>query len=236
MKEAGQIIKEVFEKLKEINLVGMTTKEVDRIVEEIIGRAKGKPAFKGYRGYPASSCVSINAEVVHGIPGPKRLMSGDIVGVDVGVRLGGYFADAAYTFEVGKIDQKAAKLIETTKKALFAGIAECKEGRRLYDISSAIQRVAEGAGYSVVKDFVGHGIGSKLHEDPQLPNYGVPNTGPVLKEGMVFAIEPMVNAGGFGVKVAKDNWTVTTLDGSLSAHFEHTVAVGKEGPDILTFW
>ncbi|MDI6800053.1 MAG: type I methionyl aminopeptidase [Actinomycetota bacterium] len=236
MRRAGEIVSRVFDKLKGLIVAGLTTLEMDRIIEEIITGAKGVPAFKGYRGYPASSCISLNEVVVHGIPGPRQLKEGDIVGVDVGVKLNGYFADAAYTYGVGRISNEAKDLIETTKRALFAGIDQCKEGRRLYDISSAIQKMAEGAGYSAVRDFVGHGIGSKLHEDPQVPNYGTPHTGPMLKKGMVFAIEPMINGGGFAVKVAEDNWTVTTLDGSLSAHFEHTVAVGEEGPDILTFW
>ncbi len=236
MRKAGEIVSRVFEKLKEFIEAGLTTQEIDRLIEDLIREAKGEPAFKGYKGYPASSCISINEVVVHGIPGPAKLKEGDIVGVDVGVKLDGYFADGAYTFGVGKISSEAARLIEVTKEALFAGIKECKEGRRLYDISHAVQKVAEKAGFSVVKDFVGHGIGAKLHEEPQLPNFGSPHTGPNLKRGMVFAIEPMINAGSYGVSVGPDGWTVTTLDGSLSAHFEHTVAVGKDGPDLLTFW
>ena len=236
MREAGKIVGKVFEKVKNYLRPGISTVEVDEIVYSIIKKLGGYPAFKGYRGFPASTCISINEEVVHGIPSLRRIKSGDIVGVDVGVEYEGYFADAAATFPVGEVSEQATALISVTKAALKAGIEKCVVANKLYDISYAIQKVAEDGGYSVVRDFVGHGIGLKLHEDPQIPNYGSPNRGQVLKAGMVFALEPMVNIGDYRIKVLDDKWTVVTRDGSLSAHFEHTVAITLEGPDILTFW
>ncbi|HDP70160.1 MAG TPA: type I methionyl aminopeptidase [Actinobacteria bacterium] len=236
MREAGKIVGKVFEKIKNYLRPGISTVEVDEIVYSIIKKLGGYPAFKGYRGFPASTCISINEEVVHGIPSLRRIKSGDIVGVDVGVEYEGYFADAAATFPVGEVSEQATALISVTKAALKAGIEKCVVANKLYDISYAIQKVAEDGGYSVVRDFVGHGIGLKLHEDPQIPNYGSPNRGQVLKAGMVFALEPMVNIGDYRIKVLDDKWTVVTRDGSLSAHFEHTVAITLEGPDILTFW
>ncbi len=236
IREAGRIIGKVFEKVKDFIEPGMATAEIDGIVQSVIEKSGGRPAFKGYKGFPASACISINEEVVHGFPGPRKIRLGDIVGVDVGVEYKGYFADATITFPVGKISKQAVSLMDVTQKALMAGIEKCVVGNRLSDISHAIQVTAEGAGYSVVRDFVGHGVGLNLHEDPQIPNYGFPNSGPRLKAGMVFAIEPMVNLGGYRVKVLENGWTVVTLDGSLSAHFEHTVAITPEGPEILTLW
>jgi len=236
IREAGRIIGKVFEKVNDFIEPGMATAEIDGIVQSVIEKSGGRPAFKGYKGFPASACISINEEVVHGIPGPRKIRLGDIVGIDVGVEYKGYFADAAVTFPVGKISKQATSLIGVTQKALTAGIEKCVVGNRLSDISHAIQVTAEGAGYSVVRDFVGHGVGLNLHEDPQIANYGFPNSGPRLKAGMVFAIEPMVNLGGYHVKVLENGWTVVTLDGSLSAHFEHTVAITPDGPEILTLW
>ncbi len=236
VREAGRIVGKVFKKIENFIEPGMTTTEIDNIVRSTIERLKGRPAFKGYKGFPASTCISINEEVVHGIPGPQKIRLGDIVSVDIGVEYQGYYADAAATFSIGKISEQASTLINVTRKALSAGIEECVVGNKLYDISYAIQKVAESAGFSVVRDFVGHGVGSKLHEDPQIPNYGLPNQGPTLKVGMIFALEPMVNVGDYRVKTLEDKWTVVTFDGSLSAHFEHTVVVTPEGPDILTFW
>jgi len=236
IREAGRIIGKVFEKVKDFIEPGMATAEIDGIVQSVIEKSGGRPAFKGYKGFPASACISINEEVVHGFPGPRKIRLGDIVGVDVGVEYKGYFADATITFPVGKISKQAVSLMDVTQKALMAGIEKCVVGNRLSDISHAIQVTAEGAGYSVVRDFVGHGVGLNFHEDPQIPNYGFPNSGPRLKAGMVFAIEPMVNLGGYRVKVLENGWTVVTLDGSLSAHFEHTVAITPEGPEILTLW
>jgi len=214
---------------------GVTTADLDRLAEEFIRREGGSPAFKGYRGFPATLCTSVNEEVVHGIPSSKkRLQEGDIIGVDVGAIVEGYYGDAAVTLPVGQISDEASRLIRVTEAALAAGLAKVKVGNRLSDISHAVQAVAEAEGYSVVRDFVGHGIGRNLHEDPQVPNFGKPGEGPRLKEGLVLAIEPMVNVGGREVEVLSDRWTVVTRDKSLSAHFEHTVALTSDGPKILT--
>ncbi|MDO8886041.1 type I methionyl aminopeptidase [Candidatus Oleimmundimicrobium sp.] len=236
IREAGKIVGTAIKKIENLIEPGMTTAEIDDIVQSTITKMGGRPAFKGYRGFPASACVSVNEEVVHGIPGSRKIRSGDIVGIDVGVEYQGCYADAAATFPVGKISEQASTLINVTRKALSAGIEKCVVGNKLYDISHAIQKVVENAGFSIVRDFVGHGVGLKLHEDPPIPNYGLPNRGPTLKKGMVFAIEPMVNMGNYSVKILKNNWTVVTCDGSLSAHFEHTVVITPEGSDILTFW
>jgi len=192
------------------------------------------PAFKGYRGFPASICVSVNEQIVHGIPGKRRLKEGDIVSLDLGVKLDGFFGDAAITVPVGKIDPESQKLLRVTKEALYKGIEQAQLGRRLSDISHAIQSWVEKHGFSVVRDFVGHGIGKNLHEEPQIPNFGRPNFGPRLKEGMVLALEPMVNTGSHEVKILDDGWTAVTADGSRSAHFEHSIAVTKDGPLILS--
>jgi methionyl aminopeptidase len=208
---------------------------LDRWAEEFIVREGGRPAFKGYRGYPATLCTSVNEEVVHGIPSPrKRLEEGDIIGIDVGAIVEGYHGDAAVTVPVGQISEAAARLIRVTEEALAAGLEQVKVGNRLSDVSHAIQTVAERGGYSVVTDFVGHGIGRNLHEDPQVPNFGKPGEGPRLKEGLVLAIEPMVNVGRSDVEVLDDRWTVVTRDRTLSAHFEHTIALTVEGPKVLT--
>src|SRR3990172_7503222 len=208
---------------------GVTTQELDRLAEEFMVKQGARPAFKGYRDFPCTICTSINEEVVHGIPSKKHLEEGDIIGIDVGAVVEGYFGDAAITFPVGKIAPNVQRLLEVTEQALYEGISQAYPGNRLSDISHAIQERAEAAGFGVVRDFVGHGIGKNLHEDPQVPNFGLPGQGPRLKEGMVLAIEPMINMGGAPVKVLEDNWTVVTQDGSFSAHFEHTISVTPQG-------
>lgn len=236
MRRAGQVVGKLLSVLPEAVRPGVTTLELDELARETIRRFGAEPAFKGYRGFPAHICTSVNEEVVHGIPSRRRLQEGDIVGLDVGAVLEGYYADAAITVPVGRVSEKAVRLMEVTEQALAAGIAMAVEGRRLSDISHAVQKAVEGAGYSVVRDFVGHGIGTQLHEPPQIPNYGAPGYGPTLQSGMVLAIEPMVNQGKPEVKVLEDGWTAVTADGTLSAHFEHTVAVTGESPEILTRW
>ncbi len=234
LKKSSAIVAEVFEKIKKAIEPGVQTKELDRIAEDII-RSKGAiPAFKGYRGFPATVCISINEEVVHGIPGQRRLKEGDIVSIDVGVNLNGYFGDGAITLPVGEVDEIGKRLIEVTEKALYIGIEKARPGNRLFDISNAIQTWVESNGFSVVRDFVGHGIGKDLHEEPQIPNFGPPNQGPRLEEGMVFALEPMVNEGTHMVKILSDGWTVVTADGKRSAHFEHTIAITDDGAEILS--
>jgi methionyl aminopeptidase len=214
---------------------GVTTAELDRAAEAYIRKHGGIPAFKGYRGFPATLCTSINEEVVHGIPSKKRrLKAGDIIGVDCGAIVDGYYGDHAITYAVGEIPAAVKHLIETTEAALYAGIAQAKVGKHLSDISHAIQVFAEQHGYGVVKAFVGHGIGTSLHEEPQVPNFGPPGRGPRLREGMVLALEPMLNMGTWDVCILNDNWTVVTADGKLSAHFEHTVAVAEQGGVILS--
>lgn len=220
---------------KEIK-VGITTEELDRIAEEYILSKGAKPAFKGYRGYPATLCTSINEEVVHGIPSKRRLADGDIISLDLGAIHEGYYGDAALTIGVGKISREAERLVKVTEESLCRGIEEAQPGKRLGDISWAIQSHVESAGFSVVFDFVGHGIGKNLHEEPQVPNFGSSGQGPRLKEGMVLAIEPMVNMGGAATRILNDNWTAVTKDGSLSAHSEHTVAITGQGPMILTIF
>ncbi len=234
MREAGLIVAELLALIEKKIEPGITGIQVDKFAERFIRSAGGIPAFKGYRGFPASICFSVNDGVVHGIPGGRKLEEGDIVGIDVGVEYDGYFADAAATFAVGQIGEEASRLIEATKASLRAGIAKARAGNFLGDVSYAIQTAVEAAGFAVVKDFVGHGIGRAMHEDPQIPNFGFPKRGPKLEPGMVLALEPMVNAGSSEVRVANDHWTVLTADGSLSAHFEHTVAVTKGAPLILT--
>jgi methionyl aminopeptidase len=213
---------------------GVTTAELDRLAEAFIRERDGVPTFLGYRGFPASICASPNDMVVHGIPGPYRAADGDLLSLDVGVTLEGYVADSAVTLPVGTVDAEARRLMDVTRDSLEAGLAECREGRRLGDVSHAVQEVVEAAGFNVVRSLVGHGVGRTMHEDPQIPNYGDPGRGPRLEEGMVFAIEPMVNAGGHEVYIADDGWSIHTSDGSLSAHFEHTVAVTRAGPKVLT--
>ena len=213
---------------------GMTTAALDRLAEGFIRDHGGRPAFKGYRGFPASICPSVNDEVVHAIPGRYQLKEGDIIGIDVGVELNGYYGDAACTFPVGEIAPQAKQLLAVAREALMEGIAQARPGNRIGDISHAVQSHAERAGYSVVRSLVGHGIGREMHEEPQVPNFGPPARGPRLMVGQVLAIEPMVNAGGPDVITRTDGWTVVTKDGSLSAHFEHTVAVGTNGPEVLS--
>lgn len=234
MAAAGRIVALAIQRLKEAIRPGVTTRELDRIAEDLIVNAGAAPAFKGYRGFPASICTSVNHQVVHGIPGPYTLKIGDIVSIDIGTIYNGYYGDAAFTCGVGEITVEARRLIEVTRQSLYEGIKLAMEGNRLSDISHAVQNVVEGSGYSVVRDYVGHGIGQNMHEDPQIPNFGMPGKGPRLKEGMVLAIEPMVNIGGYHVRTLKDNWTVVTADSSLSAHFEHTIAITEDGPRILT--
>ena len=234
MEKAGSIVGEILESIKEMIQPGISTKEIELYADGRIRALGGKPAFKGYRGYPASICTSVNEEVVHGIPSSRRLKEGDIISVDLGVYFDGFYGDGAVTIPVGKIDDDVAVLLRITKEALDLGIENAVEGKRVNDISHAIQSHAEKNGFSVVRTFVGHGIGRELHEEPQVPNYGPPGKGPRLKEGMTLAIEPMVNAGTFEVKVLGDGWTAVTTDGKKSAHFEHTVLVTAGKPKILT--
>lgn len=235
MRVSGRLVAEVLQELREVVQAGVTTEELDRFAESRIIAKKAIPAFKGYRGYPKSLCVSINEEVVHGIPSrQRRLKEGDIVSLDLGVKVEGYYGDAAITLPVGGISRGARRLMEATEKALDVGIEQAHEGGHLSDISHAIQSYVESFGFSVVRAFVGHGIGTSLHEDPQVPNFGSPGRGPKLREGMVLAIEPMVNVGGYEVEIQEDNWTVLTADRSLSAHFEHTIAITRKGVEILT--
>lgn len=234
MREAGRLLAETFSVIENNIKAGITGHELDRIAEKHIRENGAEPAFKGYRGYPSTICLSVNETVVHGIPGESRLREGDLVSIDVGLKLNGFYADAARTYGVGMISAEAQRLLEVTEAALDKGIDACKSGGRLGDVSAAVQTFVEKAGYSVVRDLVGHGIGKSMHEDPPVPNFGVSGTGPVLKEGMVFAIEPMVNAGKHEINLLKDGWSVVTADLSLSAHFENTVAVTDEGPEILT--
>lgn len=213
---------------------GVTTAELDRIAETVIRDHGARPAFKGYRGFPASICPSVNEEVVHGIPGSRALQEGDIVGIDVGAELHGWYGDAARTFAVGAVSEEASRLMQVTEESLERGLSQARAGNRVGDISHAVQSHVERHGFSVVRDLVGHGIGSEMHEEPSVPNYGPAGKGPKLMVGQVLAIEPMVNAGGFAVVTRADGWTVATKDGRLSAHFEHTVAVGPDGPEILS--
>jgi methionyl aminopeptidase len=237
MARAGTVVADTLSLLGENVRPGVTTGELDRLADEFIRSKGGVPTFKGYRGpypYPASICTSPNEVIVHGIPGPYALAAGDILAVDVGVTLEGFVADSAYTFPVGEIEPEAERLLEVGKAALQAGIEHARAGAKLTDISHAVQRVTEEAGFSVVRSLVGHGVGRDMHEDPQIPNFGEPGRGPTLAPGMTLAIEPMITAGRYEVVVRDDKWTIATADGSLSAHFEHTVAVTPEGPRILT--
>ena len=236
MREAGRMVSKVLEELEEFMVPGITTQELDEKAEKFIYALGGEPAFKGYRGYPASICASVNEEVVHGIPGRRVLKEGDIVGIDVGVRYQGYYGDSAVTFPIGSIDPESEKLLRVTYQALFRGIGVAVAGNRIGDIAAIVQQTAESNGYSVVRDFVGHGIGSQMHQDPQVPNFGEPHQGILLKKGMVLAIEPMVNRGSYEVEVVKDGWTVVTKDHKRSCHFEHTVSITEDEPEILTAW
>ncbi|MHB1846105.1 MAG: type I methionyl aminopeptidase [Deltaproteobacteria bacterium] len=235
MERAGRVVWEILQELARAAVPGTSTLELDSLAERRIREKGAKPAFKGYRGFPGCVCISVNEQVVHGIPSKRRLLeSGDIVSLDFGVVVDGFYGDSAITVPVGSVTPEAQRLIDVTRAAMHAGIAQMVAGNRLHDIGHAVQEKVEGAGFSVVRDFVGHGIGRKLHEDPQLPNYGKAGTGMRLRPGMVLAIEPMVNSGGPDVEILEDEWTAVTRDGRLSAHFEHTVAILPGGPRILT--
>ncbi|MCM8710776.1 type I methionyl aminopeptidase [Clostridium sp. SYSU_GA19001] len=234
MRRAGRLVGETLAMLEELIKPGITTAELDKIAEEFIKKHNAKPSFKGYHGFPASICASVNNEVVHGIPANRVLQEGDIISIDCGVILDGFQGDAARTIPVGKISKEAENLIQVTETSFFKGIEKALVGNRLTDISASIQTYVESFNYSVVRDFVGHGIGRNMHEDPEVPNFGRPGRGPKLVHGMVLAIEPMVNIGKYDVRVESNGWTVVTEDGSLSAHYENTVAILKNGPEILT--
>lgn len=234
MREAGRVTARALRSVGDAVAPGVTTGELDEVAVAVIEAAGGKAAFLGYHGFPATICASRNQQVVHGIPGRTRLAEGDVISIDVGAIVDGYVGDSARTFRVGTVSDEARRLLDVTEKSLFAGIDRCRPGSRLQDIGAAVQSVAEGAGFSIVREYVGHGIGRNMHEDPQVPNYGIAGKGPTLLSGMVLAIEPMVNAGGAAVRQLDDGWTVVTADGTLSAHFEHTVAITDDGPWILT--
>jgi methionyl aminopeptidase len=234
IRESARMVAQSLDLAAELIGPGVTTGELDREIEDFIRSHGGTPEFKGFHGYPASICTSVNEEVVHGIPGKRVLEEESIVGIDIGVRKNGYVGDGARTFVLGEVPEEVLSLVGTTLDALLAGLEVVREGVHLSDVSNAIQRVAESRGYSVVRALAGHGVGAELHEPPEVPNYGPPGFGPILKAGMVLAIEPMINAGGPGVRTLEDGWTVVTADSRMSAHFEHTVAVSSEGADILT--
>jgi methionyl aminopeptidase len=235
MREAGRLVGEVLTELAALVAPGITTADLDDVAEKRIRRAGATPAFKGYHGYPATICASVNEEVIHGIPSGRRVLSeGDVISIDVGASLDGYYGDSAITLPVGQVSEEAATLLRVTEESLYKAIARVKVGGRVSDLGHAVQQHVEAYGFSVVREFVGHGIGQRMHEEPQVPNYGEAGRGPRLTEGMVLAIEPMVNVGTPAVKVLADGWTAVTRDSSLSAHFEHTVAVTADGPWILT--
>lgn len=234
MRSAGKVVAETLAMIEKVIKPGITTGELDRLAEEFIRSQGAIPSFKGYGGFPGSLCTSVNEVVIHGIPGNRVLVEGDIISVDCGAILNGYHGDAARTFPVGCISKEAQHLINVTKESFFKGIEKAVVGNRLTDISAAIQKYAESYGYSVVRDFVGHGIGTSMHEDPQVPNYGTAGRGPKLVHGVVLAIEPMINIGNYKVKIMPDGWTVVTTDGKLSAHYENTIAITNSGVEILT--
>lgn len=237
MRESGKVTAYILSELSNVIRPGISTKEIDEFVEGIILKNHMIPSFKGYNGYPASACVSVNEEVVHGIPSAKKILQeGDIVSVDVGSTYKGYVSDAARTYPAGRIGDEAQRLITVTEQSFFEGLKFCKVGYRLSVISAAIQTKAESEGFSVIRDFVGHGVGRAMHEDPQIPNYGKPGRGPRLAPGMVFAIEPMINQGDYEVEVLQNNWTVVTVDGKLSAHYENTVVITDGEPELLTLY
>jgi methionyl aminopeptidase len=234
LRRVNQLVAKILAELRSRVAAGVTTKDLDQLAERLVREAGAEPAFKGYHGYPATVCASVNEQVVHGIPSSRALVNGDIVSIDMGAKLDGFFGDCAVTVPVGEVTDAAKTLLRVTEEALFQGIDAVKPGARVSDIGAAVQQHVEGHGFSVVREFVGHGIGTSLHEEPQVANYGPAGSGPRLSEGMVLAIEPMVNAGRPSVKVQSDGWTAVTTDGSLSAHFEHTVVVTREGTEILT--
>ncbi|MDP2905381.1 MAG: type I methionyl aminopeptidase [Candidatus Omnitrophota bacterium] len=234
LRESGVILARVIKIIKPRIRSGITTIELDRLAEEAILKARALPAFKGYKGYPATLCVSVNDEIVHGIPGQRKLAEGDIASIDLGVNYRGYFTDAAFTVPVGRVTPRVDEMVNTAQEALRLGLDKARCGNRLFDISYAIQVYVEGRGFSVVRQFVGHGIGTSLHEEPEIPNFGRPHQGPVLEAGMVLAIEPMVNMGGWEAYIDGNGWTAKTKDGLQSAHFEHTVAITPGGPEVLT--
>lgn len=234
MRDAGRIVAQTLAELKKAVHPGITTQELDQIAADFIKGCGAIPSFKGYYGFPGNICTSVNEQVVHGIPGLRKLKNGDTVSIDIGAVINGYHGDAAITLPVGEIDSEVQRLLDITEQSLYRGIEQAKAGNRLSDISHAVQAYVEENGFSVVRDYVGHGIGRSMHEDPQIPNYGNPGHGPRLKTGMVLAIEPMVNMGTYAVKTLEDDWTVVTTDGKCSAHFEHTIAITAQGPEILT--
>ena len=234
MRRAGRVVAEMHEATRAAARPGVTTAELDRVAREVLERRKARSNFLNYHGFPAVICTSPNDMIVHGIPGPYRLEEGDILSIDCGAIVEGYHGDAAFTMGIGQVGATARKLLEVTEASLWAGIAEMEAGHRLHDIGRAVAEVAEKAGFSVVRDYTGHGIGTAMHEDPSVPNYYPGSPGPVLKPGMVLAVEPMLNAGGSTTKLLSDGWSVVTADGSLSAHFEHTIAVTDDGPEVLT--
>ena len=234
MRRAGKALAYVVNRLRSSLKIGMTTIEIDKLGQSLIESQNAKPAFKGYRGFPATVCTSFNEQIVHGIPSSRKIQDGDLLSIDVGLVLEGWFSDMAFTQGFGNLNAKSQKLITVTENSLYKGIEQMVEGRHLSDIGFAVQSFVEPFGFSVVRDFVGHGVGRALHEEPEVPNFGLPKSGPILKEGMVFAIEPMVNIGEARTKTCEDQWTVVTFDGKSSAHFEHTVAITSSGPEILT--
>ncbi len=234
IRQSSRIVAETLNMLEEFIQPGVRLSKLDELAEDFIRSNGAEPAFKGYRGFPASICASVNEQVVHGIPTDRALHEGDIVGIDIGVKKDGFFGDAARTYAVGRISDSMREFLTITEKSLLSGIEMAVPGKRLHDISASIQKVIEDGGFSVVREYVGHGVGVNLHEDPQIPNYGEPNSGPVLQAGMVFAIEPMANFGSSNVETADDGWTVKTTDGKHSAHFEHSVAITENGPEILS--
>lgn len=234
MREAGRIVALTHQELQKHIKPGVTTKELDTIADRFIRQLDAIPSFKGYNGFTGSICASVNEELVHGIPGDRVLAEGDIISIDIGAKYKGYHGDSAWTYPVGTISEKDERLLKVTEESLYKGLDEAKAGRRLSDISHAIQAYAEAEGFSIVREYVGHGVGQDLHEDPQIPHYGPPGKGPRLKQGMVLAVEPMVNLGSRYVRTLSDNWTVVTTDGKNCAHFEHTIAVTEEGYEILT--
>ncbi|MDD2679907.1 MAG: type I methionyl aminopeptidase [Candidatus Omnitrophica bacterium] len=234
IKQSAEILAKVMRQLERTISEGVLTREIDALAEKLVLAQNALPAFKGYKGFPATVCTSVNEEIVHGIPSERRLKEGDILGLDLGVNYNGYFSDAAVTLPIGRVPVRVKKLVEVARKALSEGIKEARPGNHLLDISAAIQRCVESNGFSVVRQFVGHGIGLNLHEEPEIPNFGQPHHGPLLEKGMVLAIEPMVNMGGWEAEILDNGWTAVTRDRMPSAHFEHTIAITEKGPEILT--